>query len=144
MEKDPVSQDGQNRWQQAIDAWAAGQSDDKYKIPKETSQAAADRVVVKIKSPEDQKQYNEHDIQIEAQGVAKLEVVRMELYVDGVQKESAGGNTFSKKINLDTGSYEIKIKGIDVAGNSSEVGVKIGVLVPWNYITTTPSPPPTP
>lgn len=36
-EADPVSTDGKNRWQEGIDAWAAEQGDEKYKVPKETS-----------------------------------------------------------------------------------------------------------
>jgi membrane peptidoglycan carboxypeptidase len=36
-ENDPVSTDGKNRWQEAIDKWASEQGDEKYKVPKETS-----------------------------------------------------------------------------------------------------------
>lgn len=36
-EQDPVSSDGKNRWQEGIDEWAREQSDDRYKVPKETS-----------------------------------------------------------------------------------------------------------
>ncbi|MDP2860745.1 MAG: PBP1A family penicillin-binding protein [bacterium] len=35
-EADPVSTDGQNRWQEGIDNWAAEQTDPKFHIPKET------------------------------------------------------------------------------------------------------------
>lgn len=142
-EKDPVSTDGKNRWQEGINVWADSQTDDKYKVPKETSEAMSDRVVIKIKQPEDQKQYNEHDIQVDASALAKRDVVRMELYIDGEQKDSKAGNNLTVPINLATGPHEIKIKGIDSAGNSSDVAVRIGVLVPWNYITSTPSPTPT-
>ncbi len=143
-EKDPVSGDGKNRWQEAIDSWVNGQSDERYKVPKETSSAAADRVVIKMKNPEDRKQYNEYDIQVDASAVSKKDVVRMELFVDGVSKSIKAGNTFSEKITLITGSHEIKIKGTDSAGNSSEVSVKIGVLVAWDFSTPTPSPTPSP
>lgn len=36
-ENDPVSTDGKNRWQEGIDKWASEQGDEKYKVPKETS-----------------------------------------------------------------------------------------------------------
>ncbi|MBP6993746.1 transglycosylase domain-containing protein [Candidatus Woesebacteria bacterium] len=36
-EDDPVSTDGKNRWQEGINAWAAEQGDEKYKVPTETS-----------------------------------------------------------------------------------------------------------
>ena len=36
-ENDPVSTDGKNRWQDGINAWAKEQSDEKYKVPTETS-----------------------------------------------------------------------------------------------------------
>ncbi len=36
-ETDLVSTDGRNRWQEAIDSWGREQSDEKYKVPTETS-----------------------------------------------------------------------------------------------------------
>lgn len=36
-ESDPVSTDGKNRWQEGIDSWSSEQGDEKYKVPKETS-----------------------------------------------------------------------------------------------------------
>lgn len=36
-EADLVSTDGRNRWQEAIDSWGREQSDEKYKVPTETS-----------------------------------------------------------------------------------------------------------
>ncbi|MFO0703541.1 MAG: transglycosylase domain-containing protein [Patescibacteria group bacterium] len=41
-ENDPVSTDGRNRWQEGIDNWAKDQGDDKYKVPKETSDQKID------------------------------------------------------------------------------------------------------
>ena len=143
-ENDPVSTDGKNRWQEAIDSWAQSQSDDKYKVPKETSSAAEDRVVIKIKNPEDHKQYGDNDVQIEASALAKREVVRIELFIDGNSKDSKAGNSLSEKIHLENGPHEVKIKGTDSAGNSSEVAVKIGVNSAWDATTPTPSPSPTP
>ncbi|MBI3980702.1 transglycosylase domain-containing protein [Candidatus Microgenomates bacterium] len=143
-ENDPVSTDGKNRWQEGIDAWINSQSEEKYKFPKETSSGAEDRVVVKIKSPSNETQYNENDIQVEASAVAKREVVKMEVFANGNLKETKAGNFLSAKIHLDDGPYEIKFKGTDSAGNSSEVSVRIGVKVPWNYVTSTPTPTNTP
>ena len=140
-ENDPVSTDGKNRWQEGIDAWIASLPDnDKYKYPTETSSGAEDRVVVKIKKPSNETQYNENDIEVEASAVAKREVVKMEVFANGVLKETKAGNSLSAKIRLDDGPYEIKFRGTDSAGNSSEVSVKIGVKVPWNQVTSTPAP----
>ncbi len=139
-EKDPVSTDGKNRWQEGIDAWINSQDNDLYKFPTETSSAMEDRVVIKISKPENEKEYSEHDVQIDASALAKREIVRIELYIDGEQKESKAGNSISMPIYMATGPHDVKIKAIDSGGNSSEVNVKIGVLVPWNYITSTPSP----
>ncbi len=36
-EPDPISTDGKNRWQEGIDAWAKEQGDEKYKVPRDTS-----------------------------------------------------------------------------------------------------------
>src|SRR3989339_401873 len=53
-EDDPVSTDGKNRWQEAIDNWLKDQKDDKYHPPTEVSDASADSVVVSIKNPQGQ------------------------------------------------------------------------------------------
>jgi membrane peptidoglycan carboxypeptidase len=52
-ENDPVSTDGKNRWQEAINDWAKSQSDDKFKPPTEVSDASADEIVVSITAPGD-------------------------------------------------------------------------------------------
>jgi len=139
-EDDPVSLDGKNRWQEGIDNWISSQNDERYKVPKETSQAAGDRVVLKIKNPQNEFQYNDHDVPIEALALAKRDVVKMEVYVNGSLKFDKAGNSVNEKITLPTGPHEIKFKATDSAGNSSEIIVKIGVLVSWNYVTNTPSP----
>jgi membrane carboxypeptidase/penicillin-binding protein PbpC len=50
-ESDPVSTDGKNRWQEAIEAWLKDQKEEKFHPPNETSDASSDTVVVSIKSP---------------------------------------------------------------------------------------------
>ncbi len=138
-ESDPVSTDGQNRWQKGIDDWANSQSDDRYKAPKDTSSAAGDRVVIKIKSPSDQSQQNSNNVSFEASSVSQREVIRMELLVDGNVVNSVSGGSFNQSVNIATGPHEIKIRGTDSAGNQGDTTIRIGVNVPWNYVTPSPT-----
>ncbi|MCL5675769.1 MAG: PBP1A family penicillin-binding protein [Patescibacteria group bacterium] len=142
-ENDPVSTDGQNRWQQGIDEWANSQSDDRYHVPKETSGAAGNRVVIKIKSPSDQSQINSNDVSFDASSVSSHDVIRMELLVDGNVKNSVSGSTYGQTVHLDSGPHEIKIRGTDSAGNQGDTTIRIGVNVPYNYVTPSPTPTPT-
>ncbi len=139
-EKDPVQPAGQHRWQQAIDAWAAGQSDDRYHIPKETSSAAGNRVVIKIKSPSDQSQQNSNNVSFDASSVSSRDVIRMELLVDGNVVNTVSGGSFNQTVNIGTGPHEIKIRGTDSGGNQGDTTIHIGVNVPWNYVTPSPTP----
>ncbi|MBI4999155.1 hypothetical protein HZB97_00025, partial [Candidatus Gottesmanbacteria bacterium] len=82
-EQDPVSTDGKNRWQEGIDAWLASNPDPKYYPPRETSTEKMDKVIVKIKSPNDHAQIDDNDVLVEAEAVSAAEIVKIEVLVDG-------------------------------------------------------------
>jgi 1A family penicillin-binding protein len=141
-EKDPVSTDGKNRWQEGIDIWLAGNSDSKYHPPKETSTDKLDNVVVRIKNPQDHAQVDDYDVLVEAEAVSLSEIVKMEILVDGTSKKTVSQKNISERVNMSKGTHTIKVKGWDSKGNLGESEIKIGVFVPWDY--TAPSPTPTP
>lgn len=144
QEQDPVSTDGKNRWQEAIDAWLAGNADPKYHPPKETSSDKLNEVAVKIKNPSDHAQINDNDVLVEAEAVSSGEIIKLEVLVDGSLKRSISTNKFSERVNMENGAHAIKVKAQDSRGNASESEIKIGVNVPWDYVSPTPTPTPSP
>lgn len=141
-EKDPVSTDGKNRWQEGIDKWIAFQSDNKFRPPTETSSEKENEVVVKIKNPGDHGQIDDNDVLVEVEAVSNAEIIKMEILVDGTLKKSVTANKFSERINLDKGVHTIKAKAQDSKGNQGESQITIGVLVPWDFATPAPTPTP--
>jgi len=143
-EKDTVSSDGKNRWQEAIDAWAAGQSDNHYKIPKGTSTDNGSKVVVSVNKPNDKERIDSHDVQIEARATSVNTISRMELEVDGSARISVNDDRFSQTINLPDGNHRIKVKAFDDKGNSGDTEIRIGVNAPWDSGSAAPTNTPTP
>ncbi|MBI5465120.1 PBP1A family penicillin-binding protein, partial [Candidatus Gottesmanbacteria bacterium] len=85
-EQDPVSTDGKNRWQEGIDAWLTANPDSKYHPPRETSTEKMDKVIVKIKSPNDHAQIDDNDVLVEAEAVSAAEIVKIEVLDGSVKK----------------------------------------------------------
>lgn len=144
FEKDYVSEDGRNRWQEGIEEFINSvepyKSDGKYHPPKEISEGKKSEVVVKIKSPENQQKIDSHEVLISAEAVSTKEIVKITLEIDGVEKNSWMNKEFSERYTLDTGPHKIKVKAQDSAGNTGEKEIKIGVMVPWDYQAPTPIP----
>ncbi len=141
-EKDPVSTDGKNRWQEAIDAWVAKQPDNKYKPPRETSSGQSQGVAVVIKKPGDHEQLNDHDVRIEAEASSIEEVKQIELEIDSMLQKTLDGKKLSELVNLNTGSHRIKVRARNVKNETGEKEIIIGVKVPWDYASPTPVPSP--
>lgn len=140
-ETDPISADGKNRWQEAINEWAKNQGDDKYKCSTETSDASADEVVVSIKNPGNESTVNFNDVEVKAKVTSGVSIKRVKIYINGEEKKSIDGSEddVSEKFNLSDGIYEIKVQAWNEKDKSGESSVKIGVNKPWNA-----SPTPTP
>lgn len=134
-ESDPVSSDGQNRWQEAIDAWSNEQSDDKYKCPKETSTTKQDDIVVRILEPSDKSKKDSNDVKIRAKITSLDPISKVEIKANGsvVKSFGSGTNEVDETINLSDGTYDITVYAQNSAGKSSESNVKIGVKREWDY-----------
>ncbi len=126
-EKDPVSLDGKNRWQEGINQWLNSQSDSKYKPPQETSDEQKDRIVVKITNLNDKQRLNDHDIEVSAEAISNNEIVKMEIRLDDSVKETANSSTISRKINIPDGKHKIKVVANDSRGNSDYKEITIGI-----------------
>ncbi len=141
-ENDPVSTDGKNRWQEAIDQWRNSQADDKYKYPTETSDASADSIVVSIKSPGDHSQMSTNDVTVNAKITSVDPIKNIKIYANGTEKKSLDGDNkeINETIHLDDGTYDLKVVATNNKDKQGQAGVSIGVNKPWNSVTPTTTP----
>lgn len=133
-ETDPVSTDGVNRWQEAIDAWAREQTDDKFHYPTETSDNSSDNVVVNIKSPNNESTVDSNDVEVKANITSGEAIKRVKIFINDEEKKSLDGNngSISEKFNLPDGKYVIKVQAWNEKDKSGDSTIKIGVKQPWN------------
>jgi len=138
-EEDPVSGDGVNRWQEAIDGWIAGQEDkDKY-FPPEDYCRSGGRIMVDFSSPRDGETVgNEFDVRLETTSLTR--VVEARFWLNGEGKQNWTERPFETKLKLENGKYTLRAKVKDKDGNEAEKEIKIGVNMAWNW---EPSPTPT-
>lgn len=140
-ETDPVSTDGKNRWQEAIDAWVNSQGDSKYKPPKETYRDG-DQVSIKLFNPQDNSRINSNDIEIRAEAASLNDITKIELWIDDDKKREVSGKTLTENVKLSDGSHVIMVKGFDSKGNTSDRKAHVGINM--DYVSPTPSPTQTP
>lgn len=134
-EDDPVSTDGKNRWQEAIDSWIASQSEGKLHPPTEVDSGGED-IVVTIKEPGDTTQVNDNNVKVVAEAGSKSDITKIELYLDGSLVKDKSSNKMTETISMSNGNHTIKAKAYDNGGRSAETQVRIGVNQP--YATPTP------
>ncbi len=140
-ESDPVSSDGKNRWQEAIDAWVSSQGDSKFHPPKEVYQGS-DQIGVSIKSPGDHSQVDSNNIEVKADIGSVNGISKVEVLVDGsVNKTEGTGSSFTDTLNnISNGQHTISVRATDNNGNTSQADVHIGVKEPYASPTPTPTP----
>ncbi|MCA9372252.1 PBP1A family penicillin-binding protein [Candidatus Woesebacteria bacterium] len=129
-EFDPISGDGKNRWQEAIDAWAAQQEDEKFHYPTETSDAQGDEIAVRITSPSDRARVNSNSVTVEVK-LTSLEPVReVKFWIDDQEVKAVSGDnkelsaTFD---NVENGTHKIKVQAWNVKDKSRDTTITIGV-----------------
>ncbi len=134
-ENDPVSQDGKNRWQEAIDAWAREQGDEKYKPP------SNEEVIVSIKNPMGQTTVNSNNFEIKARIVSLTKIKNIKIKINGNEFKSINEDKkeISEPITLSDGVYELQIIATNEKDKSGESTIKFGVNKPWDYQEPTPT-----
>lgn len=148
-ENDPLSTDGKNRWQEAIDQWASQQTDDKFKPPKEISDNSSEDVIISIKSPLDKSQFpsdtNSIDVKAKLTSLYPIKVIRIYLNNDLIKTLNNDTKEIEEKINVNQNkSYELKIEAENEKGKTGSSTIKFGVGVPWDtQLTPTVLPTPT-
>ncbi|MEK7633970.1 MAG: transglycosylase domain-containing protein [Patescibacteria group bacterium] len=146
-ESDPVSLDGKNRWQEAINAWTAQQGDSKFKPPTETSDASSDSVIVSIKNPMGQTTVFSGNLSIKAKIVSldKLKNVKIKLNGSEIRNWNEDKREIDETISItEDGIYELQVIGTNEKDKQGESTIKFGVNKPWDYVTPTLTPSPTP
>jgi len=144
-EQDPVSQDGKNRWQEAIDAWIAGTENSRYRPP--TEYCGDEReVFVRLRRPSNERSYEQEEIEVEIEADSGEGISKLELWVNGSLRETINSRTYKGKIKLSAGQYELYAKAFDRSGQEQKSNV---VLIgtggqDWKAPTPSPSPSPTP
>lgn len=125
-EDDPVSKDGQNRWQIGIDAWVERQEDSRYKYPTEYC-GDADEVSVVLHDPRHRRSYDSEDIRVKIESGARDGIERIELWVNGSKRETITQRSYEGTINLPKGRYELYALAFSTTGKEAKSNThKIG------------------
>lgn len=148
-EEDPVSSDGQNRWQQGIDEWLKTQTDSRYHPPSEFCGNISE-VEVNIQEPGNEVQLSGSEVKVAGKIISINDIARIEIRINGQLKETLEQTKhFEKIFNLPTGTYVVNVRAFDNQGNMGEREAKFGLNVSWDWQPTpepthTPVPTPTP
>ncbi len=146
-ESDPVSTDGKNRWQEAINAWAGQQADSKFKPPTEISNESSDSVIVSIKSPSNQTTISSGNVNIKTKitSVEKLKSVKIKLNGEEIRSWTEDKKEIDETISItEDGVYELQVTAVNEKDKSGESTIKFGVNKPWDYVGPTLTPGPSP
>ncbi|GIW62682.1 MAG: hypothetical protein KatS3mg090_0508 [Patescibacteria group bacterium] len=142
-EQDPLSKDGKNRWQEAIDKWIEENGDESLKAPKEISDYKLEGTTLIIKEPKD-KQKLSNTFEIKGSVLTNDKLEKIEFYVNSEKVDEINNpqNSFSKALNLSDGSYSLTIKAI-TNKETKEATLRIGINQDWQEQKPTATPSPT-
>jgi len=138
LEADDPAGGSRNRWQEAIDAWIAGQGDDRYRYPKEYCGDFAS-VVVQITEPDNKARINDNSVTVEVKVTAGRSVEKVMFYVDGKLKETMVARPYKTNLNMSNGGHTIKVRAEDDEGNAGDSEIKVGINQEWDYEEPEPS-----
>ncbi len=133
-ESDPISTDGKNRWQEAINKWIEDnkKDDGKYHPPTEKSDANQNSVKVQIEAPSDHSRVNSSEVTVKAKAFAAREIVKIVVELDGEEKYNKASDNIEEKITgLTNGNHTIKVKAIDAGGNEGTAEARFGINEDW-------------
>ncbi len=138
-ESDPISTDGKNRWQEGINAWAQGQSDDKWKGPTEVSENNADDISISVEKPEDNKKYDGGSLDIKAKVTTNKDLEYFRLFINDTQEIDTKDKSIEMtKGGLGNGVYTLVFRARNNAGKETERKIIVGLGT--DPVTPTPTP----
>ena len=146
QENDPVSEDGRNRWQEAIDAWVAAQTDSRYFVPTSYCGEESD-VSVKINEPGDKRTYDTEDIKFNLRAGSDEGIDKIELFVNDEKIRTIEDKIeYEETIKLEKGRYRIYAKAYSRNGKTVQSPtIQIGTGGEnWEEPKETPTPTATP
>lgn len=146
-EADPVSLDGKNRWQEAIDTWRREQGDDKWKCPTDVSDNRSEDVVVSIKNISDHSTITDKTFTVRIKTVSMSSLKNVKIYLNNneIKNYNEDKRDFEETISVNNdGVYELKVRSTNEKDKSGESMIKFGVNKPWDYTEPTSAPTNTP
>jgi len=140
-EDDPYSQDGRNRWQEGINAWISGTEGDRFRPPTEYC-GDQESLFIKIDRPENEKTYQQEDIEVRVEAGSGSGIEKIEIIADGRVLETVENREYKGKITLPAGRYTVWAKAYSRDGQTKESEKRrIGTGgVEWQEPTPTPRP----
>ena len=134
---DPVSGDGRNRWQEAIDEWAKTQ-DSKYQPPSELKREPTknpEDISVHIRKPDNAKEAP-NPLEVEADIETGKKITKAEFYIDGTLRDTKSGSNSNVKFTYNfaaanKGKHKVKVKAYNEAGRNSESEVTVSIGESW-------------
>ena len=141
-EEDPFSSNwnGQNKWQEGIDAWLLQQADVKYHPPTEFC-GSTNPLWITIVTPADKSQTGS-DVNVKVDITDLYTIKKVELFLDGALKQTFSGGDPPWELTLPdlvSGYHKIDVRAEDEKGNQGTRYVEFGVNQPWN-LSPTPAP----
>ena len=129
-EEDPLSPDGRNRWQEAIDKWIEEQDDPRYKAPREISDYKPEETQILLDSPKDKQKIDSNNVEIKGKIVSDKEIEKLTIFVDeAVILDKEGAKSFDEIVSLEDGVYSLRIVVKEKDGKQVEKTIKFGVNV---------------
>jgi 1A family penicillin-binding protein len=139
QESDPVSSDGKNRWQEAIDAWVQDQiskGNNSYLAPTQKSDgkessSSKGGLSVSITSPSDGSTVG-YDIPVSASISTDKSIKQAKILVDGVEQKNMFGDrrSLNETIHLSDGDHEIKVWAKDESDATVETAIHVKATAP--------------
>lgn len=127
VEQDPLSIDGVNRWQKAIDEYANSQSDDRWKPPKDKSDADSDKISLTVIEPKNNSKIDNNQVRIYAKVGSSFSLKQFEVLINGASRIKTNEMVIDETINLDNGIYKLIFKATNEKDKSTETEVTIGI-----------------
>jgi len=140
-EEDPTAGPGEsNRWQEGILAWASAQTDSRNHPPNDYC-GTSNPVNVEFDSPTEHSSNLPNSFKVKIRADSTVEIVQVELEIDGAKVRTFTGPPFEYDANLSDGTHSLRVKAKDASGKESDRTITVGVNVAWDY-TTSPTPTP--
>lgn len=127
IEEDPLSTDGTNRWQQGIDRWAESQPDERWKPPREKSDANLDDFSLQVIEPKDNQRYSSNEIRLYAKAVSNYSLKFFDVYVNDELKIHIQDQIIDQTLHFNDGVFNLTFKSENEKGKTAEIKLTLGV-----------------